>query len=135
MPLPSRPDRAVLCAGLSQAFVAQVFKVPLKGLAAPTRAAPKVAFARQVAMYLTHTVFKVSLTRTGAAFGRDRTTASYACRVIEEAREDESLDDAVEGIAAMLRAVEPRSVRSSSPVRNTRPARNVGEQHAVSIDA
>jgi chromosomal replication initiation ATPase DnaA len=43
-------------------------------------------------MYLAHVVFRLSLTRVGRAFGRDRTTATHACRVIEDAREDPDVD-------------------------------------------
>jgi hypothetical protein len=40
------------------------------------------AFARQVAMYLMHVAFEVSLARVAIAFGRDRSTVGHACHAI-----------------------------------------------------
>jgi hypothetical protein len=40
-------------------------------------------FARQVAMYLAHVSFGLTLTQTGALFARDRTTVAYGCGVVE----------------------------------------------------
>ncbi len=77
---------------LAQAAVARAFNVELAAMRAPTRCKAPIAFARQTAMYLSHVALGVSLTRTGACFGRDRTTASHACRVIEEKRDDPHFD-------------------------------------------
>ena len=57
-------------------------------LTAPTRGRPRIAFARQVAMYLAHVGFALSFEMIGRAFGRDRTTVAHACRVVEDARDD-----------------------------------------------
>ncbi len=77
---------------LAQTAVAQAFNVALAEMRAPTRRKAPIAFARQTAMYLSHVALGVSLTRTGACFGRDRTTASHACRIIEERRDDPRFD-------------------------------------------
>jgi chromosomal replication initiation ATPase DnaA len=61
-------------------------------LSAQTRGTPRVAFARQVAMYLMHVGFAVSFDVIAKVFGRDRTTVSHACRVIEDSRDDIWLD-------------------------------------------
>jgi len=73
-------------------IVATTFGVTVQDLRAPSRGTAPVAFARQVAMYLGHVVFGLSLTRLGRGFGRDRTTAGHACRMIEECRDDPAVD-------------------------------------------
>jgi len=61
-------------------------------LLTPTRGAPRAAFARQVAIYLAHVSFGLSFAAVGRMFHRDRTTVAYACRVIEDRRDDRELD-------------------------------------------
>ncbi len=56
----------------------------------------RTAFARHVAIYLACTRFGVTFTEAGRIFGRDRTTAAYACRRIEEARDGLRTDRLVE---------------------------------------
>lgn len=48
--------------------------------------------ARQIAMYLAHVGFGLSLTQVGRGFGRDRSTAAHACKVVESLRDDRHLD-------------------------------------------
>jgi hypothetical protein len=72
--------------------VAAALGVTAHELRSPSRGTAPVAFARQAAMYLGHVVFGLSLTRLGRGFGRDRTTARYACRMIEEYRDDPAVD-------------------------------------------
>ena len=72
--------------------VAAVFDVPLDDLRATTRGAPRAAFARRVATYLTHVVLGLSLTEVGNSFARDRTTVAHACAMIEDMRDDPVLD-------------------------------------------
>jgi len=64
------------------------FGVTAADLGFGSRGAPQAALARQVAMYLCHTGFALSFEAIGQLFGRDRTTVAYACRMIEERRED-----------------------------------------------
>jgi Bacterial dnaA protein helix-turn-helix len=64
----------------------------------------QVAFARQVAMYLTHVAFGLSLQRVATAFLRDRSTVAYACHAIEDRRDDPKLDDMLDQLEASLRA-------------------------------
>lgn len=90
-------------AWLVQAAVAHVTGVALKDLCASTRRRPREAFARQVAMYLSHVVFRMSLTEVARAFGRDRSTAAHAFRRIEELREDPELDRTLAWLESMLR--------------------------------
>lgn len=64
-----------------------------------------VARARQLAMYLSHIMLGESLTAVGQAFGRDRTTVSYACALIEDMRDDPAFDAEVSGLEAALEGV------------------------------
>lgn len=61
-------------------------------LQARTRRSATTAFARQIAMYLAHVVYGMSLTEAGRLFGRDRTTAAHACCIVEDRRDDPLLD-------------------------------------------
>ena len=72
--------------------VARDFGIDTQALSSATRRAPRVALARQVAMYLLHVDFALSFEAVGRMFGRDRTTVSHACRVIEDGRDDIWLD-------------------------------------------
>ena len=76
--------------------VAAVFEVDVRELRAPTRGAPRAAFARQVAMYLAHIVCGLSLTEVGQLFARDRTTVAHACKLVEDRRDDPELDGRLE---------------------------------------
>lgn len=67
-------------------------------LRARTRSRASVAFARQVAMYLAHVVYGMSLKDAAALFRRDRTTAAHACSVIEDKRDDPAFDTFMEHI-------------------------------------
>jgi hypothetical protein len=73
-------------------LTAAAFAIPQGEVAAATRRTPYVAFARQSAMYLAHVVLGLTYTEIGRAFGRDRTTAAHACRLIEERRDDPAVD-------------------------------------------
>ncbi len=64
----------------------------------------KAVFARQVAMYIATVGFGMSCARVAAAMGRDRSTVAYACRAVEERRDDPAFDrwiEALEQSAAM----------------------------------
>lgn len=97
---PALPPFRTLCA-MVEAAVAATFAVHPAALQSRTRGVYVVAFARQAAMYLAHVVFGLSFTDIGHAFGRDRTTAAHACRLIEERRDD----PAVDALLAALEAV------------------------------
>jgi chromosomal replication initiation ATPase DnaA len=75
-----------------EAMVASAFALTPGAIRGPQRGRATAAFARQVAMYLTHTRLGLSFTEAGAYFGRDRTTAAHACRRIEDKREDPAVD-------------------------------------------
>jgi len=62
----------------------------------------KVAFARQLAMYLTHVGFGLNLTEVGTCFERDRTTVRHACALVEDRRDQPSFDFAVSALETGL---------------------------------
>jgi hypothetical protein len=71
---------------------AAAFAVPVGELIASSRRSYIAAFARQSAMYLAHVSFGLSFSEIGRAFGRDRTTAAHACRLVEDRRDDPAVD-------------------------------------------
>lgn len=85
--------------------VAIAFGLDVRAIVSTGRGSPPAAFARQVAMYLAHVGFALSFERIGRQFGRDRTTVSHACRVIEDRRDDDAFDRLMSGLEASCRAV------------------------------
>jgi len=69
-------------------------------------------FARQVAMYLSHVTFGLTLTQTGALFARDRTTVAHGCGVVEDRRDNPALDRALDIADTALRRRLDRADRS-----------------------
>ena len=67
------------------------------------RGSAAAAFARQVAMYLCHVAFELSLARVALAFARDRSTVAHACHVIEDRRDNEDFDGWIAALELMLR--------------------------------
>ena len=76
-------------------LVAQEKRIPIRLLMHKSRCRMGTARARQLAMYLCHVALGRSLQEVGDIFGRDRTTVSYACALMEDMRDDRSFDDAV----------------------------------------
>lgn len=72
--------------------VAVALQVSLDALNSPARENSEIANARQIAMYLSATMFNLCASEVGRAFKRDRTTVSYALEKIEERREDAEFD-------------------------------------------
>ena len=105
IPINTGPARRVV-----EQAVATAFQVPLHELRARTRRKARVAFARQVAMYLTHVSCGITLTEVGLLFGRDRTTVAYACRIVEDRRDDTLFD-------ASLDHLETAIIRLTSALR------------------
>ena len=63
-----------------------------EGPKASPRPARTTVFARQIAMYLSHIGFGVSMADVGKIFDRDRTTVVHACHVIEDRRDEARFD-------------------------------------------
>ncbi len=85
-------------------LVALATGVPAAQIRSETRGHARAARARQVAMYLAYVSFEWPLARIGAAFGRDRTTAGYACRLIEDLRDDRAFDIRLEHLEMCLKS-------------------------------
>jgi hypothetical protein len=76
-------------------------------------------------MYLAHVTLGLSYSEIGRAFGRDRTTAAHACRLVEERRDDPAIDamlTSLESVCSTLRAgldaampVEPAEPQPAQP--------------------
>jgi chromosomal replication initiation ATPase DnaA len=86
------------------ALVARQKNVPVQSLTHARRNRLPIARARQLAMYLSHVVLGRSLMEIGEAFGRDRTTVSYACALIEDMRDDPQFDDEVSRLERQIEA-------------------------------
>jgi len=94
----SNPFSAGISRRVVERTVAIAFEVPLRELRATTRRKAQIAFARQVAMYLVHVAYGISLTHVGTLFGRDRTTVAHACTIIEDRRDDPAFDTLLDNL-------------------------------------
>jgi hypothetical protein len=101
-----RHDPAIdrIKAAFVTSLVAMNTGIPARDIVARSRTSAEAALARQMAMYLAHVGFAWPLARVGAAFGRDRTTAGYACHRIEDLRDRPEFDAVMNEMEACLRA-------------------------------
>lgn len=53
-------------------------------------------------MYISHVSLKQSVAEVGRYFGRDRTTVTHACEVIEDRREDPDVDRLLSSIESTI---------------------------------
>jgi chromosomal replication initiation ATPase DnaA len=83
--------------------VASVFGARVQDLVAPARVSRSVAFYRQVAMYLSHVACGFTMKEVGRLFGRDRTTVSHGCNVVEDRRDDPRFDRSLAILENILR--------------------------------
>jgi chromosomal replication initiation ATPase DnaA len=90
---PSAPAR------LAEAAVCGALQLPA-GALRTGRGPRRIAFARQLAMYLSHVGFGLTLTEVGACFDRDRTTVRHACALVEDRRDQPAFDLAVSALEA-----------------------------------
>lgn len=97
----SHPTRLSAPARLAEAAVSGAMSLPVGALRAG-RGTRRIAFARQLAMYLTHVGFALSLTEVGVCFERDRTTVRHACALVEDRRDQPAFDFAVSALEAGL---------------------------------
>jgi chromosomal replication initiation ATPase DnaA len=84
-------------------MVAEAFGLDADELEGMTRGCAQVALARQAAMYLARVSLGFTLSQAAGLFGRDRTTAAHACRVIEDRRDDPRFDAKLAAIEEALR--------------------------------
>ncbi len=99
-------DRAFVIRPVIDRTVAGAFLIDAGDLRRPTRGRAPIAFARQVAMYITHVGLGLTMTAVGAAFGRDRTTVRHACRAIEDRRDDPAFDRTLDLLEGIVRGLE-----------------------------
>lgn len=73
------------------ATVAAGSNVEISKIISHERGEANITQARQIAMYLAHIRMRIPQTTVGSVFNRDRTTVGYACKVVEERRDDENV--------------------------------------------
>jgi chromosomal replication initiation ATPase DnaA len=83
--------------------VASVFGARVQDLVAPARLSRRIAACRQVAMYLCHVACGLTMEEVGRLFGRDRTTVSHGCNVVEDRRDDPRFDRSLAVLENVLR--------------------------------
>lgn len=116
---PPEPPPSELSAG-SRALCAAIWQMT-EEMMVLTAGAPEerrdrrrsVAHARQIAMYVCHVIFGLTMTELGRAFGRDRSTVGHACHVVEDRRDDPGYDgfvSALERVAQRLVEPAPRGI-------------------------
>jgi chromosomal replication initiation ATPase DnaA len=103
------PEAHLLRCRLAARLVARRFEVALAEIGAPTRRSRQTARARQAAMYLAHVALGVPFASVGEGFGRDRSTAAYACRRIEDKRDDPAFDAALDVLETAARIAVARA--------------------------
>lgn len=98
-------------ARLAADLASYALDIPVAEIVGLKRGSAAVAFARQIAVYLCHTSFELSLARVATAFGRDRSTVAHACHAIEDRREEPQFDLWISGLETMLRQAPPPKAR------------------------
>jgi len=94
-------------------IVARAHEVTVAELFYHSRSRAPIAASRQLAMYLMHVVLGRNFTQVGRFFGRDRTTVSYACRVMEDMRDDCRFEQQVADLETQIEQVISASWRLS----------------------
>jgi hypothetical protein len=84
-------------------LVALATGVSPREIAAADRHCAEAARARQIAIYLAHTACAWPLARVAQAFGRDRTTCSYAVKRVEELRDNAVFDGGLMRLESCIR--------------------------------
>lgn len=113
---PSLCDEIARTCRLMDVALATTFAVSVAELHSPLRCRAEVAFARQIAIYLAHVMLGMSYSAAGRMFRRDRTTAAYACRMVEERRDDPAVDRLLEMLEGVCCDI-ARWVLALPPVR------------------
>jgi Bacterial dnaA protein helix-turn-helix len=106
----SPPVSEMLLRNYLEAAALTSFPVSHGALFWQSRGKAETSFARQVAMYLAHVSLGLNFTRVGVIFDRDRTTASHACCVVEDARDDKIIDRTIEMLEAASRMTVRRTL-------------------------
>ena len=88
-------------------LVAEAHGVTVQELFHHSRSRAPIAATRQLAMYLMHVVLGRSLTEVGAFYGRDRTTVSYACGLVEDQRDLPAFEAEVCELERQIKELKP----------------------------
>lgn len=99
----SLPAR-IVCRIVSQITAETISLLSDRVIARRERRRPS-CHVRQISMYVCHVALRMSFSDIGAAFGRDRTTVTHACHVVEDRRDDAAFDEFVSAIERMATAV------------------------------
>lgn len=83
-------------------LVSTLEQVSQQELTSSSRGRSNVCLARQMSMYLIHTVFSVPYHRVAVFLKRDRTTISHACKLVEDLRDNEEFDKRLETMENLL---------------------------------
>lgn len=77
-------------------IVSALFNVSGRDLRRPGRVSTGVVRVRQIGMYVAHVTLGLTMSEIGRGFGRDRTTVTHACHLIEDMRDDLDFDRIVD---------------------------------------
>lgn len=88
------PGEKLLATFINQ-MVASAFELPSERLFSYDRGNAKATRARQISIYLLHTGLSFSHAKISRIYNKDRTTISYACRLIEDLRDNPAFDDRI----------------------------------------
>lgn len=96
------PDSELSRCHRAAGAVSMMLQVPLREILGRSRTG-RASRARQLAMYVANVVYGVGMSACARAFGRDRSTVSYACRRVEDERDDPQFDQRLEALERLIR--------------------------------
>ncbi len=76
-------------------LVSTLFGVCGREMRQSGRSHPQISRARQIAMYVAHTVLELSMKEVGRGFGKERTTVLHAVHLVEDMRDDPEIDELI----------------------------------------
>ncbi|WP_417667404.1 helix-turn-helix domain-containing protein [Roseibium sp.] len=77
---------------LAEGYVARFFGIKPADIYGPTRGRSHIVEARHLVMYLARVEIGMTLEAVGRRYNRNRSTVSYACRCVEDRRDDPVYD-------------------------------------------
>ncbi len=84
--------KKIACAHLVMSNTALAHNLPAGLMTYTGRGRKSVSSARHKAQYLCHVGFGMTLTMVGETFKRDRTSVAHACQQVEESRDTQNQD-------------------------------------------
>ena len=106
--MPRKKDRfakrnSKIIARMAKEIVCEAHGLSHVELLGPDRGGAHQAFARQISMYLSHVVGRLTLAEIAQTFDRDRSTVSHACINIEDRRDSPIFDLQIDYMEKRLR--------------------------------